>query len=90
MNDQTMQRLCAALHSKSTLAGVVVGEESYSGLHLFVVDYEGVSIVLPADGAATRWRLLGSEISFSVMAVEPEAQIGIGVRVCADGAEDAE
>lgn len=80
MNDQTMQKLCAALHSKSTLAGVVVGEESYSGLHLLVVDYDGVRIVLPADGAAAPWRLLGSEISFSVTAVNPETQIVIGAR----------
>lgn len=79
MNDQTMQQLRVALHSKSILAGAVTGVETLSGRCLLVVDYEGARIVLPVDGAAAEWRLLGSEISFSITAVDPETQIVIGM-----------
>lgn len=79
MNDQTMQKLCAALHSKSILTGAVVGVETLCGRCLLAVDYEGVRIMLPSDSRAALWRLLGSEVSFMVMAADIESRIVVGM-----------
>lgn len=80
MNDQMMEKLRVALHSKSTLTGVVVGVETLSGRCLLAVDYEGVRIMLPADSHAVPWRLLGSEINLLVMAVDTETKTVVGMR----------
>lgn len=77
----TFERLQTALHRRTLLTGMVSFVSRLESGTVLGICYEGVLMVIPADELKMPERLIGTDIDFIVMAIEPDANIAIGCGV---------
>lgn len=76
--NSTFERLQTALHRWKHMTGTVSHVMQLESGPVLGVYYEGTCIVIPADDLKLPERLVGTDINFIVLAIDPDANIAVG------------